>query len=404
MKISLYISFLAVFFAFAPLSGAGAAELADFSVGKKQETITLSVPVTNPHKVFIVNNPDRLVVDVPSVPGKKSLSLPASYKGRLVKAARFGQFDHDTSRFVFDLAKPLGEIKVTTAGNKKQPQLVLVITEGSGKRAVISDSAAKSTAQAFAREKKTAPAPKSPSLPIRETEKSQPKALVVIDPGHGGVDPGTIGPGGTQEKDIVMEFAKALRTKLLKTGRYRVKLTRENDEFIMLRKRIAIARKAEADIFISLHADSAPEQMARGLSVYTVSEKASDQEAEALAARENKSDVLAGMDLSDEQQDVADILISLAQRETKNNSATLADLLVARLGDKVTLLPNSHRFAGFAVLKAPDIPSVLIETGFLSNPKEEKLLNSKAYREKVINGIVSGINAYFDQRRKAGMP
>src|SRR5690606_36212483 len=151
---------------------------------------------------------------------------------------------------------------------------------------------------------------------------------------------------------------------------YRVMLTREDDRFIMLRKRIETARKAKGDLFLSLHADSAPTRSARGLSVYTLSEKASDKEAEMLDARENKVDILSDMDLSEESKDVADILISLAQRETKNNSATLATLLVQQLGKKVKLLQNTHRFAGFAVLKAPDIPSVLVETGFVSNHQE----------------------------------
>ena len=199
----------------------------------------------------------------------------------------------------------------------------------------------------------------------------------------------------------MLNFAKALKARLLKNNHYEVMLTRDDDTFIMLRKRVEIARKAHGSLFISLHADSAPEEEAHGLSVYTVSEQASDTEAEALAARENKSDVLAGVDLSDERKDVAGILISLAERDTKNRSAMLADLLVTSLDDKVYLLPNSHRFAGFAVLKAPDIPSVLIETGFLSNPREEKLLNSKAYRDKVVSGIAHGVDAYF-QHEKGG--
>jgi N-acetylmuramoyl-L-alanine amidase len=246
--------------------------------------------------------------------------------------------------------------------------------------------------------KKASPEMKKP----KKTAKANLLPMVVIDAGHGGVDPGTIGPNNTQEKDVVLEYAKALKAKLLQTKRYRVLLTRSDDEFIMLRKRVEIARKAGASLFISLHADSAEEALARGLSVYTVSEKASDKEAAALAARENKSDIIGGMDLSDERPDVADILISLAQRETKNNSATFADLLVIKLGDKVRLLPNSHRFAGFAVLKAPDIPSVLIEVGFLSHPQEEKELKTKQYRDKVIDGIASGIDMFF-RKKSSGM-
>ena len=197
---------------------------------------------------------------------------------------------------------------------------------------------------------------------------------------------------------MVLSFAKALQKALLDSGRYKVKMTRESDIFIPLRERVNIARKAGGTIFISLHADSAPRDDARGLSVYTVSEKASDAEAEALAARENKVDLLGGMDLSGERQDVADILISLAQRDTKNQSAILADQLVLSLERNVRTLNNTHRFAGFAVLKAPDIPSVLIETGFISHPAEEKLLKTREYREKLISGIVRGVGEYFAKK------
>ena len=232
-------------------------------------------------------------------------------------------------------------------------------------------------------------------------KKSNEKPLIVIDPGHGGVDPGTTGPNGVNEKDLVLEYGKALRQRLLKSGKYRVELTRGTDNFIMLRQRVKIARDKKASLFISLHADSAPEAGARGLSVYTLSEKSSDEEAAALAARENKADVLAGIDLSEERQDVADILISLAQRDTANRSSQLADLVVYSLDGKVRLLSNSHRFAGFAVLKAPDIPSVLIELGFLSHVQEEKQLRSAAYRQMVVSGIADGVDSYFAQNGQA---
>jgi N-acetylmuramoyl-L-alanine amidase len=369
-------------------SAAQAAELVRFKVEKDREIITVSLPKSAAHKVFTLANPDRLVVDIPAVSGRHNLSLPAAYKGNLIKAARFGQFDPETSRFVFDLKRPVRVTDVRKATHKKETQLIITIApdKKAGTQKIISHG----TKDAGTKDVKT-------SLPVLTEKKSvkKLKPLIVIDPGHGGVDPGAIGAHGSQEKDLVLLYAKALKNKLSKTGRYRVILTRDDDRFIMLRKRVEIARKAGGVIFLSLHADSAPEQAARGLSVYTVSEHASDMEAEALAARENKADVLAGMDLSEERQDVADILISLAQRETKNRSATLADMLVTRLDDRVKLLPNAHRFAGFAVLKAPDIPSVLVEIGFLSHNKEEKLLKSKSHREKVVSGLTAGIDAYF---------
>jgi len=377
VKYKLYLLIFWLAFAAIPWSGALAADMVSVSVENREETITIAVPAASPHKVFTVENPDRLVIDVPSVGGHPKVALPDSYDGDLLKKLRYGQFNPETSRFVFDLNQP---VRVTGAHNEnaKKGDLLIITIVAAGEKAEAAPSKIHGKISHHA-----AKIPKKP--------------MIIIDAGHGGVDPGTIGPDGTQEKDVVLNFAKALKARLLRSGHYDVKLTRDDDTFIMLRKRVEIARKEHGNMFISLHADSAPEEDASGLSVYTVSEQASDTEAEALAARENKADVLAGVDLSDERKDVADILISLAERDTKNRSA-----LVVSLDDKVTLLPNSHRFAGFAVLKAPDIPSVLIETGFLSNPREEKLLNTKSYRDKIVGGIATGIDAYFKQEKQGG--
>lgn len=333
-------------------------------VENTSETLRLTLPGTNPNKIFFLENPDRLVVDVPYAP-MPGLGLPRNYRGHLITGVRVGRFDAATSRIVFDLSAS------GTLVDKEIDSSAITITLAAGKRKTGKSQALKTE-------------PEKPQLP-----------LVMIDAGHGAQDPGTIGPKGTQEKDITLQYAKALRDTLVRSGRYRAELTRDTDKFIILRERIAIARRAKANVFISLHADSAPKKQARGLSVYTVSETASDAEAEALAARENKVDVLSGIDLSTERQDVADILISLAQRDTKNQSALLADQLVLSLQGRVDLLVNPHRFAGFAVLKAPDIPSVLIETGFLSHPAEEKMLNSASYRDKLVSGIISGLDKYF---------
>lgn len=365
MKIRLY--FL-LFLILAPSAALAAPKVA-VSVGDNAETITLSVPETEPHNIFTLSNPDRLVVDVPgfatTAEEKRATTLPKSYSGELIRRLRFGRFDADTSRFVFDLAQPV-KIEAVNVDTKKH-RLRVEIRQ----------------------------------VEARQQAKRYKKPVVVIDPGHGGVDPGASAPGGMQEKDIVLDYAQALEAKLVKAGKYDVVLTRDDDTFIKLRDRIEIARKAGADVFISLHADSAPDNV-RGLSVYTLSEKSSDEEAEALAARENKSDVLAGVDLSDERQDVAGILISLAQRDTMNRSAMLADLMVIALGGKVKLLQHSHRFAGFAVLKSPEVPSILIELGFLSHHEDRKLLASRAYRDKVTSGIAAGIDAYFRRKKKAG--
>jgi N-acetylmuramoyl-L-alanine amidase len=392
--------------AFATAS-AQAKEALAIAVEDNSAVITLTLPDVSPNKVFIVTNPERLVVDVPSVAKMKTVHLPSDYRGKLIKDVRYGRFSAKSDRFVFDLTLPVEVVSV----NAKSSRLTITIrpTGKPAKEAAVEKTPEKikparltsnEISAAGTKTKETKTPSKILAEPVAEPplkKKPREKPLVVIDPGHGGVDPGTTGPHGLNEKELVLEYAQALRARLIKSGKYRVELTRSNDRFIMLRQRIKIARDKKAALFISLHADSAPEASARGLSVYTLSEKASDEEAAALAARENKADVLAGIDLSEERQDVADILISLAQRDTSNRSSQLADLIVYSLDGKVRLLSNSHRFAGFAVLKAPDIPSVLVELGFLSHSQEEKQLTNSTYRLTVVNGIAAGIDSYFAQ-------
>ncbi len=220
--------------------------------------------------------------------------------------------------------------------------------------------------------------------------------MVAIDAGHGGVDPGAIGVSGSHEKMVTLNFAREIKTQLERGGRFKVVLTRDRDQFLRLRDRIALARRAGAQLFISLHADSHPDPSFRGASVYTLSEEASDSEAAALAVKENKADLIAGMDLSNENDVVTSILIDLAQRETKNLSAQFAAMLVNELGNQTKLIRNTHRFAGFAVLKAPDVASVLIELGYLSNSRDEKQLFSASYRTKLAQAVARAVQGYFD--------
>ena len=318
-----------------------------------------NAPVT-PKKAFSLENPNRVVIDIPRV-ASGSLSLPKNYTGQLVKAVRFGQFDPATSRIVLDLNGPAKVGEVTPGA----PFTVQVIGTG------------------------PITAPAQPAVVKQEA-----KPLVIIDAGHGGQDPGAIGLHGTHEKDVTLNYALALREALLKTGRYRVGMTREDDTFIPLVERVSIARKMKGDIFISFHADSNPSPDAHGLSIYTLSENASDDEAAALADRENKADVISGIDLSKADADVASILIDLTQRETMNKSALMADAIVDSLHGRVTTLEKTHRFAGFRVLKGPDIPATLIELGFLTNQQDERMLLTPTYRDMVVNSVVKGIDRF----------
>jgi N-acetylmuramoyl-L-alanine amidase len=229
--------------------------------------------------------------------------------------------------------------------------------------------------------------------------RAETKHVIALDAGHGGVDPGAIGIGGTFEKDVTLGMAREIRRQLEASGRYKVVLTRDEDIFVRLRDRIARARAGGADLFVSIHADSMRNKETRGASIYTLSEHASDDEAAALAARENRSDIIAGVDLSHENKEVMSILIDLAQRETMNHSAILAGLLVDELGREIPLISiKPHRFAGFAVLRAPDLPSALIELGYLSNRADEQLLTRPHQRAKVAASIVRAIDHFFDRR------
>jgi len=237
--------------------------------------------------------------------------------------------------------------------------------------------------------------------PPGKDDKPKPPARrrrVVIDAGHGGSDPGTIGARGTYEKEVALAMARELRRHLVATHRYDVTLTRDHDEFISLGERVQIAREAKGELFMSLHADAIHRPDVRGASVYTLSEKASDARAAALAAKENRADAIAGIDLSKQKPDIAAILIDLVQRETKNRSATFANILLPELARHVQMLDRSHRFAGFAVLKAPDIPSVLVEMGYLSNREDERLLTSAAHRTRLSATLVRAVGHYFDKQ------
>ncbi|WP_322096909.1 N-acetylmuramoyl-L-alanine amidase family protein [Paramagnetospirillum kuznetsovii] len=251
-----------------------------------------------------------------------------------------------------------------------------------------------------------APTPNPPAAPKGEnTAKARDGVpVIVIDPGHGGVDPGATGVSGIYEKHITLAMAREMKTALEKNGRYRVHLTRDRDVFIRLRDRVAIARQHGADLFISLHADAVQNPQIRGLSVYTLSQNASDNEAQSLAEKENKADLIAGVDLTHESPDVAGILIDLAQRETMNRSAGFATELVDEVGQEMDLLGNTHRFAGFAVLKAPDVPAVLVEMGYLSNDFEEKQLRQPQYRARLANAMAKAVERYFPPSLKAKRP
>jgi N-acetylmuramoyl-L-alanine amidase len=246
------------------------------------------------------------------------------------------------------------------------------------------------------------------SLPMGKAERKQShagKPIVVIDPGHGGVDPGATSLTGAYEKNIVLALGREVKAQLDKGNKVKCLLTRDRDVFIPLRERVAIGRAANADLFMSLHADTVADPEIRGLSVYTLSQHSSDSEAQALADKENKADIVAGIDLSNESPEVTNILIDLVQRESMNLSAVVANHIIQEVQRETRqLLQNTHRFAGFAVLKAPDVPSVLVETGYLSNQLDEQMLRRPEYRAKLATALARAIEQYFAQTQKTRRP
>lgn len=447
---------LGLILAVLPLSRAGAegVQVLHMSIqpeGEKQgEIVSIRFSAPVPHRAFLLPEPPRMVIDLPPFQWLVPAEDLRRYSGQLVKNVRYARFDARTSRIVMDLTQALSFTSLSREGESAELSYRLqpvcrpgeagdtpmnnsgiaahdMTAELAKRPAVMVPPSAEPAQARYAtvapdnlspgeRSKSTqtilgegaralnkplpASAKASSSSPSGRGQQCLPaKPLVVIDAGHGGQDPGTIGRRKTQEKNVTLAYAKALKQALEGTGKFRVALTRADDRFILLRERFHIARRMNADLFISLHADSAPNINARGLSVYTVSEDASDAEAAALAAQENKVDVLADMDLTHQDGDVADILIDLAQRDTKNKSIKLADHLVSAMHGEVPMLPNPHRYAGFAVLKAPDIASALVEIGFLSHPQEEQVIQAFSHREQVVQGLTRGITNYFAEQR-----
>jgi N-acetylmuramoyl-L-alanine amidase len=383
---------------------AAAAETQIIGVVVSQDTAIARVAVELNRQVdyqlFFLDEPRRAVIDLPLATWRLPKSVVPA--GGAVAGYRFGQFDLKTSRLVLDLAKPvrLRDARFASDPQQRIQRLILelepiseeafaTLTQAGRGSAAVPPTGSASGAQAAA-------IGGTVRAPGRRPE---PKRVVVLDPGHGGNDPGAIGPNGVLEKDVTLGIARELKRQLEASGRYRVTLTRDDDSAMRLRDRVAKARAVGADLFVSIHADSMANTQMRGASIYTLSETASDAEAAALAARENRADLLTGIDLSQENKEVASILLDLAQRETLNLSAMLAGALVGELSSEISLLPtNPHRFAGFAVLKAPDVPSVLIELGYLSNQKDAMLLTRPHHRSKVAAAIARAMDRYFARR------
>lgn len=402
---------------------------------------------------FILSRPARVVIDLPEVGWRLPARPLPSAKG-VFRKLRYGLFKPGNSRIVLDIRQPatVTQAFILKPDGGKRFRLVIELTPASkaeflgsvGKAPVKVTSAqppsgpgsatpalapppasakAASVAPAkqkfvLAKGKQPQPLPAKPAairpaapqqqaspfrLAPRKPEPRRPgkKHVIVIDPGHGGVDPGTIGISGIYEKHVTLSMAREIKKQFERTGRFKVILTHDRDIFVRLRDRIQIARDNQAELFISVHADTVKNRRIKGPAVYTLSEKASDKEAQELAEKENKADLIAGVDLTHESPEVTNILIDLAQRESMNQSARFAGALIKELKRETRVLRNTHRFAGFAVLKAPDVPSILLEMGFLSNPEDERALRSRRYRSRLASAVVRAASLYFARVEEA---
>ncbi|WP_025294227.1 N-acetylmuramoyl-L-alanine amidase [Sphingomonas sanxanigenens] len=386
---------------FAAMTRAEAATITSIVVDGGQIRVTFDDSVTTA-RTLVLDGPRRIALDVQgATPGK------AGRAGGPVDRIRQGLYRPDTARIVFDLARPVivSDLSFSDGGR----QLTLSIDRVDDKRFARAVGAApKRYAGTGAARTLTAarssgsvtvplgPVRRLPGLPRVLGPAGRP--LVVIDAGHGGHDPGSLGAGGKREKDATLAIATAIRDELVRSGRVRVALTRDTDRFLILEERYGIARRLKADLFISIHADSAPRAEAHGATVYTLSEVASDREAARLAQRENRSDIINGINLAGENSDVSSILLDLTQRETMNVSSDFARLLHREAGGFVPFRTDYHRFAGFVVLKAPDVPSVLFETGFMSNADDIDFLFSRAGRKRIATGVARAVQIQFARR------
>ncbi len=347
---------------------------------------------------FALADPYRVVLDIPQVTFRLAKGTGGESRG-LIKAFRYGLVMAGGSRIVFDLAGParIEKVQVLDAVNGQPARLVVefaAVDRTAFLQAVAAD-AGRSRAAA-----KTEEAAAGTTASIPDAAPGDTRPVVVIDPGHGGIDSGTQAASGEAEKDIVLEFSLALRDRLEKAGKYRVVMTRSDDTFVALGERVRIGRRQNAALFISVHADSLPrrEGDAQGATIYTLSDRASDAEAQRLADSENKADAIAGVDLTEEPTEVADILIDLAQRETRAFSHRFAKVLLGEMKGVVRMHKRPLKSAGFRVLKAPDVPSVLVELGYVSNRGDLQRLVSDDWRSRSVGAVTDAVEAFFGKR------
>ncbi|MGC1863459.1 MAG: N-acetylmuramoyl-L-alanine amidase [Methylocystis sp.] len=356
-------------------------------------------------ETFVVAEPDRIIVDLPEVAfpldpmaGREVVSAKAAgASSSLIRSYRFGEFAPGRSRIVIELARPAKVLRAESVTRAEGARLEIDLAPVDA--AKFMEAAAEHT-RAVA--EKSAPATPTPvaERPPAAGDVSE-KPLVVIDPGHGGVDVGAAGKHGELEKSIVFEFAKTLKATIESQGRLRVLLTRADDVFIALDDRVRFARQHGAALFLSIHADTLGSPNVEGATVYTVASRASDAEAARTAQKENFADQSAGLDQKAEAEEIGDILFDLTRRETRALARDFSASLVSKWREAGSLNKNPSRSASFVVLKAHDVPSALLELGYLSSAKDLANLVSPEWRERAARATADAIDAYFSARDNA---
>jgi N-acetylmuramoyl-L-alanine amidase len=373
---------------------------------EKQTRFILDLDQSISVRAFTLADPYRVVVDIPQVTFQLPPGVGAAGRG-LIKAFRYGLVMPGGSRIVFDLTGPakISKASVLEAANGQPPRLVLELEQVDRTTFVQSLAPASrpelrpAIADTHEASPPAAAVPAKPDEPAAPASPPDARPVVVIDPGHGGPDNGTQWDGAS-EKTIVLAFALALRDRIEKSGKYNVVMTRTDDTFIPLDDRVKFARGHSASLFVSIHADALPrkEGDAQGASIYTLSDRASDAEAEKLAETENKADAIGGVNLTEEPTEVADILIDLAQRETRTFSNRFARILMNDMKTVTRMHKNPLKSAGFRVLKAPDVPSVLVELGYVSNKDDLEHLQSDNWRSRTVGSVAHAIDMFFAKR------
>ncbi|KAA0890199.1 N-acetylmuramoyl-L-alanine amidase [Pusillimonas sp. ANT_WB101] len=399
--------------------------------------VTLEMDTELKAEHFTLDNPHRLVVDIQGVTINSTIKELVSKirpNDPYIASVRVGQNRADVVRLVMDLKqpiapqvftlKPIGEYKyrlvldlypkiaqdplLAILNNTESDPLASVL-EDLAQNAPLADAPVPTVPGQNLPSKPSAPPPPSrlppiatkpnepaPAPPSFTRQRSKP-LLIAIDPGHGGEDPGAIGRAGTREKDIVLSIAKRLKKLIDAQPNTRAYLTRDGDYFVPLHVRVQKARRVKADLFISVHADAWIKPSARGSSVYALSQNgASSAAARMMAKRENEADLIGGVNLGSHNEQVAKVLLDLSTTAQINDSMRVGDMILGEIGKINTLHKRNVERAGFAVLKAPDIPSILIETAFISNPEEERKLRSDRHQDRIARAVLVGINGYFE--------